>query len=764
MSHSVVSIPNPIPDKPSGVVKDVDPSPALARLRSNKQYESQSQRSAGVSAQRPHLSQPDSSPLDDFQAVDSAPARMTRKRVAHLANLEDAALHKSIAQVSRNPAENTESPGGGPISSICLCQPDPKIPRPRNAFILYRQRHQQNIIAQHPGLPNPEISKIAGELWRAEPDEVKNEWKSLAEEEKNRHAQQYPDYRFQPRHKNKTSPTSTTADKLRCNKCGGRSIISTSSPFASPSGLTPRKPALFTPSGISPLTPSSNNSTNTSPRQLPALQGLNIATPRSNPQQIAAQMGTRYAGENNDDMDAKRRRYNGYNPNNPRPKLGRPMTGGLPPPSAYQYPPPPLGFDIRRGSLPPPPGLPYHTPRNSIRKLSISPPDDQIHPAIVAMGPPPPPRGYAIGRNGLHGYPHTPITAQSHGLPVMTHSRQNSESLRLPPLRSPGVGDQSRSVEAMVKSIPYFGKLKVLRCIAPPLKEPSLASPSPSRIRGSIISVEGDDKADVDGVLQHLSESLKRSDEFEVRILTGPKEPRGRVGFKDFFLEVATWHEKAREMIDFITAADSSDEGSVATNQRTSISSSQKGPNETDKMMMDEDEPEEGEIVETVERSQEDQQRAKELERKKEEMNQSIERESEKRRKSEQFEKDRKIPLLLISNYILHASDAWACSLPIGDGYSPADHWQWVATLWRGVVGADHTVYVKSTDKEEPVSAISAESQWPTGKPSVEIKEEIGGLVVRKDKDKIEEGAMRRMAFEVGEWVRAAAANAAQGI
>jgi len=49
------------------------------------------------------------------------------------------------------------------------------------AFILYRQHHQANIVAQNPGLANPEISKIIGEQWRTQPEEVKNEWKQLAE-------------------------------------------------------------------------------------------------------------------------------------------------------------------------------------------------------------------------------------------------------------------------------------------------------------------------------------------------------------------------------------------------------------------------------------------------------------------------------------------------------------------------------------------------------------------------------------------------------
>lgn len=49
------------------------------------------------------------------------------------------------------------------------------------AFILYRQHYQAAVVAQNPGLANPEISKIIGEHWRALPDETKDEWKALAE-------------------------------------------------------------------------------------------------------------------------------------------------------------------------------------------------------------------------------------------------------------------------------------------------------------------------------------------------------------------------------------------------------------------------------------------------------------------------------------------------------------------------------------------------------------------------------------------------------
>jgi hypothetical protein len=49
------------------------------------------------------------------------------------------------------------------------------------AFILYRQHHQAAVVAQHPGLPNPEISKILGEQWRNLPAQTKKKWQALAE-------------------------------------------------------------------------------------------------------------------------------------------------------------------------------------------------------------------------------------------------------------------------------------------------------------------------------------------------------------------------------------------------------------------------------------------------------------------------------------------------------------------------------------------------------------------------------------------------------
>lgn len=54
------------------------------------------------------------------------------------------------------------------------------------AFILFRQHQQASIIAQNPGIPNPEVSKIIGEQWRGLSAEAKEEWNLLAEVRENK--------------------------------------------------------------------------------------------------------------------------------------------------------------------------------------------------------------------------------------------------------------------------------------------------------------------------------------------------------------------------------------------------------------------------------------------------------------------------------------------------------------------------------------------------------------------------------------------------
>lgn len=113
------------------------------------------------------------------------------------------------------------------------------------------------------------------------------------------------------------------------------------------------------------------------------------------------------------------------------------------------------------------------------------------------------------------------------------------------------------------------------------------------------------------------------------------------------------------------------------------------------------------------------------------------------------------IPIALLpQGFSLSASDAHALRIPINDSYAPVDHWQWMATLWRGIVGPDLTVYVKRVDREE------------MGRHgSVEVRGDCAAIVVRVlDAGRFDERTARRLGFEVLEIVRSVEAGLGHGM
>lgn len=74
-----------------------------------------------------------------------------------------------------------------------------KIPRPPNAYILYRRDHQGGIAAKHPGIKNNEISVIAGDMWNNESRGVRERYAGLAEEMRAAFYERYPGYKYKPR-------------------------------------------------------------------------------------------------------------------------------------------------------------------------------------------------------------------------------------------------------------------------------------------------------------------------------------------------------------------------------------------------------------------------------------------------------------------------------------------------------------------------------------------------------------------------------------
>jgi len=98
-------------------------------------------------------------------------------------------------------------------------------------------------------------------------------------------------------------------------------------------------------------------------------------------------------------------------------------------------------------------------------------------------------------------------------------------------------------------------------------------------------------------------------------------------------------------------------------------------------------------------------------------------------------------PIAILPLFSLHASNTFACRIPLIDTYAPNDHWSWNATQWRGVIGADLTIYLKDGEEKGKM---------------VEQSEEERLFVVRRGADADVDGStLRRVGFEVGEWVRA---------
>ncbi|TID16816.1 putative mating type 1-2-1 protein [Venturia nashicola] len=97
------------------------------------------------------------------------------------------------------PMPTAPSPAPVPSADTRDRKSKAKVPRPANAFILYRQHHHPLMKDQFPGIVNNDISKKVAALWKDEREEVKAAWKAKADEAKQQHLQQHPDYSYQPR-------------------------------------------------------------------------------------------------------------------------------------------------------------------------------------------------------------------------------------------------------------------------------------------------------------------------------------------------------------------------------------------------------------------------------------------------------------------------------------------------------------------------------------------------------------------------------------
>lgn len=616
------------------------------------------------------------------------------------------------------------------------------------AFILYRQHHQANVVAQNPGLANPEISKIIGEQWQNQVPEEKSRWKALAEEEKLRHQQQYPTYRYQPKRNGRRNSLSSdqpgsAGEKPKCQKCGGRTILTPSTPFLSGSGQSvPPTPG----QSLTPVT-----------RTLPILRDLSLQSPaaRRMGRPYTTNMSPHYSNhpDERDDLgplspDNKRRKFNGEH--------GVTVNRSMPPRygAAPHGPAVGPGTPFPFGQVPPPHPYPHavaHARRESLPGLR-----GMVN-APGQMAPPP--------RPGI-GYQQHRLS-QGHIAP--------DRSLTLPPLQTGHQGGLSataatgKTAEEQIMNIDLRYKIKVLSQVAPP--EPKKKD-SP---RGPLIAVEGDSADAAEELAAWLRDMLNSSDDLAGKLFNGPELSAN--GSKEEIMAqyhrlASEWLGRSKDILESIRMkvmeklpADTAMPDAVPSNSPQSARKIDENYDDTDEDSTKEDDvqkPKDGD-KDISQRSDSDAVENMDVDKKQRNAASSSVNGAARTTSTK--------PVSIIANYSLQTSNVFACLIPLDkdDPYSPNDHWQWTATQWRGIVGPDLTIYVRD--------AVGGQS----GRPPLEIetvdgRPDVGLFIVRRTKSEAQEGAkdakygneqveasvLRRVGFEVSEWVRAFGAKDSQ--
>jgi HMG box factor, other len=635
------------------------------------------------------------------------------------------------------------------------------------AFILYRQHYQAQVAAQHPGLANPEISKLIGEQWREQSEEVKNSWKRLAEEEKVRHQRQYPDYRYQPRRGGKNAAnhkfgigagSASGEDPGRCQKCGGRFIATPRTPTTPFTAATPG--FAKTPTAAAPAYMASNPNSR-------AMEADHLRRGSTSSMVSVDGHGRRSTQPYLRDIDEdypmmsptgppvpKRQRFhgsNGYMPTSPQPGayMAHPEEPRAYPTSLMPNNTPISASGFGPGSLPRLSMSQVHLQQQQQQQAAYHQPN-----SISGMQPPPRPSV------SYQGASQTPVTRAGSSF---------DESLRLPPLqtrlpKSPPMNSTVGSTASAATNIAvpnalgivnpagppvqqrqspapqrlqFLYKLEVLRAISPPLKPPGPDTPE-FETRGPIIAIEGLSPRVLKDITAVVEKALSISGECAVKTwadhepvkeimgceksLSDPKaladakardegnKPASSIA--KYLARMLKWHHTSEELTEYVThhppssdlvlhSSASSHDRSTAT-EAMDVPSPRADPG-TGATLMRNNPP--------------------------------------------------RLPVAVVTTgYSLTVTERYAAALPIADTYRAEDHWRWVATLWRGVVGADLTVYVRACGDDE----LRAASCVDFASPSVLVIRvpEGGGGGGGGGSGVVDEKLERRLGFEIMEWVR----------
>ena len=500
--------------------------------------------------------------------------------------------------------------------------------------------------------------------------------------------------------------------------------------------------------------------------------------------------------EDRDDLgplspDMKRRRFNGEQQQHHQPMIHRVM-----PP---RYGAVPAGTPVGPGTPFPFGQAPQQNPQMYVPAHAASAsqqPRRESLPGLRGVVSPPGPMG-PPPRPGMGYLQHR--MSQGHITP--------DRSLQLPPLQT-GVSNgapssakllpSSQTIDEIIMNMPFEHKLEVLRKIAPPK---ALDQTAP---RGPLIAIEGDDADAVIGLAKWLSDTLQKDGELRVALLNGPdvaQKGRKDDAMVEYHLLVAQWLAKSKAIMRDLEYASNNAAANPTT--KMDLATTPTPSREVDENYNDDDDEEEGQ--EEAENSEEEEEATptnpsappqqinssnpttatsspeknkKKAKKPSNNMNDTMDIDSTTPSSltttpSSHQQHQQKKPISILPLFSLHATNTFACRIPLTDTYAPADHWSWNATQWRGVVGADLTIYLKEGGGgEERNGNVNGAGRMVEQKEGERLFVVVGG----RGRVEVEVGGgggglggsagvdgstLRRLGFEVGEWVRGFGGEAA---
>ena len=278
-------------------------------------------------------------------------------------------------------------------------------------------------------------------------------------------------------------------------------------------------------------------------------------------------------------------------------------------------------------------------------------------------------------------------------------------------------------------NMPFEHKLEVLRKIAPP-KAHDQSSP-----RGPLIAIEGDDADAVISLAKWLSDTLQKDSELSVALLNGPdvaQKGRKDEAMVEYHMLVAQWLSRSKVIMRDLEYDTNTPINNTAKSTKMDIATPTPIREVDENYDDEEDTPTKPSAPMHIDSASPTAASGP----KKNSINDIMDVDEAASTSNLPSKK----PIAILPLFSLHASNTFACRIPLTDTYAPGDHWSWNATQWRGVVGPDLTIYLKDGEGKGRM---------------VEQKEEVRLFVVRRGLEtEVDGSTLRRLGFEIGEWVR----------